>query len=408
MGPVDYQNAHTFQSFAGIMVRTNPATAGRLHAYYNQPPETRQAMRGNTNPSYEIRLNAFQNRKILPERGMKLDEIPDHRTVEIAMERGWLNYVRQPEPYDAELVREFYAAMIPGVFDEFFAVRVRGRTVRMSMDDICLHYGVQRPLNVGLSYGIQPIPGVAQTATHSPVIAGSLRRNNRIEWKPKQNEILKSELPASLGLWFTFLKANLTPSSHLTNVDSYCGRILYCIQHNLALDIGHIIQLWMVDAAAESSTGYLPFPCLITTFCRDAGIPVHATFPPQSIIDRHTYRAHLTAMHTLDAKRASEREEVDFPEDVDDVDADDVDYDPHAEAGGQQDLPSDIPGLAAWMNAEFASLRQEVRTGFADIRREMRGEPRPDDAGPSQGRQQRNTRGRQSGASSSRRRARDD
>ena len=99
------QNTHTFQSSAEIMVRTNPATAGRLHAYYNMPNENRQARRGTTNPNYQARLNAFQHRKILPERGMKLNEIPDHRTVEIAMERGWLNYVRQPKPYDAELVR---------------------------------------------------------------------------------------------------------------------------------------------------------------------------------------------------------------------------------------------------------------------------------------------------------------
>ena len=215
----------------------------------------------------------------------------------------------------------------------------------MSTDDICLHYEVQRPLNIGLSYGIQPIPGVAQNATHSPVIAGSLRRNNRTDRQPRHNEILKSELPASLGLWFTFIKANLTPSSHLANVDSYCGRILYCIQHNLALDIGHIIQLWMVDAAAETSPGTLPFPCLITSFCRDAGIAVHATFPLQSIIDRHTYQAHLTAMQTLDARRAAAEEQIDFEEDVDELDAEDIDYDPQADAGAQQQLPTDIAGL---------------------------------------------------------------
>ena len=233
-----------------------------------------------TNQNYETCLDNFQRRPILAERGIKLDEIQDHRTVEIAHERGWVNYVRQPEPYDVELVREFYVTMIPGAFDEFFTVRVRGRTVRMSMDDICLHYGVQRPLNVGLSYGIQPIPGVAQNVTHSPVIAGSLRRNNRSQWQPRHKEILKSELPASLGLWFTIMKASLTPSRHLTTVDSYCGRILYCIQHNLALDIGHIIQLWMIDAAADTSTGILLFPCLITSFCMDAGIAVQVTFPP--------------------------------------------------------------------------------------------------------------------------------
>ena len=180
-------------------------------------------MRGTTNQNYETRLDNFQRRLILAERGIKLDQIPDHRMVEIAMEIGWLNYVNQPEPYDAELVREFYAAMIPGVFDEFVTVRVRGRTVRMSLVDICLHYWVQISLNVGLSYGIQPIPGVAQNVTHSPVIAGSLRRNNRTEWQPRHNEILKSELLASLGLWFTFMKASLTPSRHLTTVDSHCG-----------------------------------------------------------------------------------------------------------------------------------------------------------------------------------------
>jgi len=131
------------------MVRTNPSTARRLFAYYNLPREDRQAMRGTTNPSYQTRLNAFQHRPILPERGMKLDEIQDHRTVEITQERGWVNFIRQPEPYDAELVREFYVVMIPGVFDEFFTVRVRGRIVRMSMDDICLHYGGAKTAQCG-------------------------------------------------------------------------------------------------------------------------------------------------------------------------------------------------------------------------------------------------------------------
>ena len=73
------------------MVRTNPATAGRLFAYYNLPREKRQALRRTTNQNYETRLDNFQRRPILAERGIKLDEIQDHRTVEIAHERGWVH-----------------------------------------------------------------------------------------------------------------------------------------------------------------------------------------------------------------------------------------------------------------------------------------------------------------------------
>ena len=84
------------------------------------------------------------------------------------------------------------------------------------------------------------------------------------------------------------------------------------------------------------------------------------------------------------------------------IDAEDIDYNPQADAGAQQQLPTDIAGLAALMNDGFTSLRHDMNEGFASIHREMRGEQLPDEAGPSHGRQRRNTRGRQSGTSSSR------
>ena len=100
-----------------------------------------------------------------------------------------MEYIKTPGPYDPTLVQEFYASMIPTIFNQFYTVVIRGVPVRFSMEDICSHFHMNRPNNLGMHYGVSPIPGVARSETHSPIIASSLRRNENPRWETVNAEL---------------------------------------------------------------------------------------------------------------------------------------------------------------------------------------------------------------------------
>lgn len=185
--------------------------------------------------------------------------------------RGWTEYIKITGSYDPLLDRTFYAAMILAIFNRYYTVVVRGVTVRMSMQDICDHYQVAHPADLGMTYEESLIPGVGQHETHSSIIASSLKRNGRGYEVQNDVEIRKGELHYDLALWMMFVKYSLKPSSHHTYADPHVACILYCIQHSLSLNIGHIIQLEIMDARAPRERGILPLPSCITHFCQAAG-----------------------------------------------------------------------------------------------------------------------------------------
>ncbi|KAJ9544697.1 hypothetical protein OSB04_024404 [Centaurea solstitialis] len=300
----------------------------------------------------------MQRRGVYPERSLNLDAIPLPALRATAEARGWMDLISQPGPYDPMLVREFYAAMIPPIFNRHSTVIVRGVTVQISVDDICQHFHLRRPNGVDITTGISPIPGVEPHDVYSHTISRSLRRNGEARWEIVNYEIKKSKLPYDLAMWMLFIKHSILPSLHHTNADAHVARVLYCIQHNLPLDIGHIIHLAILDVGGRQEQRILLFPSLITHFCERAGVPRIDRIEGEIPIGCHAYTRFLSA-----SGDAVVDEDVQIPEGnadvaVEDHDATDV---AHADPSDREDR-SDWPPYAV-------SLCREMLQGFASIRR---------------------------------------
>ncbi|KAJ9546931.1 hypothetical protein OSB04_019474 [Centaurea solstitialis] len=328
---VSSNGAIELQGKDGTMPRPRVTSVTRWGAFDNLTPAQKEAYRRQQNPDFDTRLEAMQRRGVYPERSLDLDAIPIPALRATAEARGWMDLISQLGPYDPLLVREFYAAMIPPVFNRYSTVIVRGVTVQISVDDICQHFHLHRPNGVDITTGISPIPGVEPHDVYSHTISRSLRRNG---------------------------VARILPSSHHTNADPHVARVLYCIQHNLPLDIGHIIHLAILDAGGRQEQRILPFPSLITHFCERAGVPRIDRVEGEIPIGRHAYTRFLSA-----SGDAVVEEDVQIPAGNADVAAEDHDAtdDAHADPSDREDR-SDWPPYAV-------SLRREMRQGFATIRR---------------------------------------
>ncbi|KAI3771177.1 hypothetical protein L6452_02336 [Arctium lappa] len=348
-------------------MRNNPEQTGKWGTYFLLPQHQRDRMSLAENTEFARRLATFrEERDIWSERGIKLESIPNDRVMLIAHQRGWIPFCRNLEPYDPSIVMEFYAAMIPPVFNEFHTVMVRGRQVTVTMDAICEYFGIDRPNHLGLRYGVSQIPNVADHETHSGIIASSLRMNGEADWRDRVEEIRKSELPLELAIWMLFLKTNLLPSQHNTYADPLVARVLYCIQHNLPLDVGHIVRLEMTDAGEDICKGVIPFPSLVTRMSRNAGVPIGETVSVTPPIDRRTYQYQVTAQRRYEQEQALEREDVQVPANADDEEAD-QDYDPDEVV-----LRGNPPAWARQISEQITGLRIEMRQEFRDLRSEIR------------------------------------
>ena len=330
-----------------------------------------------------------------------MEDIPIPAIAETARARGWRDYIKTPGPYDPTLVREFYASMIPAIFNQYYTVVVRGVPVRFSMDDICNHFHVARPNNLGMHYGVSPIPGVTRSETHSPIIASSLRRNGSPRWLTVVAELAKSEMPHDLAIWMLFIKHSMKPSTHHSYADPQVARVLYCIQHNLPLDIGHIIQLEMLDQGSPREQGILPFPSLITKFCLDAQVPRIDRLPAAPPLDKRTYRAVINAARKKDDQEALAGERMGITDYVDEDDADDVDCGPEEPSHPpHEEDRSDWPPWALSLDSRMGRIEHSVE----ELRQLLTNRQPPESGAGGTFSQPpgRRVRGRQAGPSSSR------
>ena len=353
--------------------------------------EKNQAAR-RVNPKHAERTNRIATKRCKPfaERGIILDNLPPHSIVpRIIEQQQWSHFIRVHPLYDEELVKEFYANMNPPVYNERYTVVVRGRTVRISPEDICAYHQTPRRPELGISYGLSPHQ--AFTENLSPMIAGSLRRTAQEGWVRGTREILKSDLHTDLAFLMLFVKSSLKPSSHNTTADPQVAQVLFSLQQGLPLDVGLIIWMELLDAGI-SLDGVLPFPCMITHFCQQAGIQVGPLTPPKKNFDRTHYDQQIQAAINLDRKREEERRdhersqyirelggEADYSEgeyeDPDFTIPDDQDYDEYQHTG---DTPPWARHMMQTMNQGFQSLNAQIsdladrmdRAGIPEVPRE--------------------------------------
>lgn len=73
---------------------------------------------------------------VIPERGLAPCEVHQPQLFQNIMQRGWSDFVKQPEPAVLSIVREFYANMVEGSSRSF----VRGRQVSFDYGTINRYY----------------------------------------------------------------------------------------------------------------------------------------------------------------------------------------------------------------------------------------------------------------------------
>ncbi|KAL5762929.1 hypothetical protein ACOSP7_019193 [Xanthoceras sorbifolium] len=113
-----------------------PARSERQQAKGNEEGEAIVAL----NRKFHKRLAKYSNLEILQERGIQLEELMDTVMPIVVRERSWGFFVQQLIPGSLKVDSEFYATMVPEVFENGGRVYVRGRQVHMIVKAINDYY----------------------------------------------------------------------------------------------------------------------------------------------------------------------------------------------------------------------------------------------------------------------------
>ncbi|KAI3759009.1 hypothetical protein L6452_06582 [Arctium lappa] len=250
------------------MVRSAHLTRDRYQIFDTLDESDRRALANAPNVHYPDRLAACANRGFVVERGIDLTRLDSTTIPDAIAHRHWARFTSTPGKYHAELVREFYAAMVPEVFNDSGVVWVRGRRVVLSSTAINEFLLTPTDPNAAYHEGFSINDGFYPELGE---MAAGLRHNGSNVWQPGTVELHHGELTPDMAFWTVFLKHNLIPSTHRTNVTIETAILLYAIQTGVHFDVGHFI-LGSILKCGTDYRSLLVFPCLITYFCRRAGI----------------------------------------------------------------------------------------------------------------------------------------
>lgn len=204
----------------------------------------------------------------LVERGINIDGLEETTIPATIAQRDWTVFTSTREPYHEGLVREFYASMVPEVFHNCGRVWVQGVQVEITSEGI--NNFLQTTINPRDAY-VDGFPISARFQPSLRLIAAGIRHNENDIWVPGTTELHHAELEPDMALWSVFIKHSLVPSTHRTVLTVENARILYAIMTDVHFDVGYFIFNNILKTGCDTRS-LLTFPCLITYFCKVAGI----------------------------------------------------------------------------------------------------------------------------------------
>lgn len=223
------------------------------------------------NEEYNQRLTRAMGRRFLTERGIDTRGMETTRIPGIIQARGWARYTQTPARFHPGLVREFYASMVPVVFEANGPVWVRNLPIFITAAEINEYLSTQPDQSWELDAG-WPIADVFDEEKEN--LAAELRRDNQQYREPNQVTIVTNDaLTPELAFWLIFVNHNLVPSTHRTSVTLDSAKILFALKNDLGFDVGTIIRSQILKTGSSARSN-LSFPCLITHFCRRAGVNI--------------------------------------------------------------------------------------------------------------------------------------
>ena len=261
----------------------------------------------------------------------------------------WFGFVRTPNVAALDLVREFYYAMVPHRFTQGNPLVVRGREVLITATRINDWFRTSQDL----SDYVDGIPNHDFFEPYNGYLAADLRMDENPMWNEYRSPLLLSELKLDAAFWMMFFDYSLTPKTHRSELSFDTARHLFCARNTLQMDIGQIIVQGIHKGS--KTKGPLPFPCLITHFCEEAGIEWNTDggnmINPTSDIGKKTYNelARRRRVRPIGANVLDDDDMGLHEEDLLDEDSDDIDYndpnlrgDPNAGGGNQNTTFDDM------------------------------------------------------------------
>lgn len=177
------------------------------------------------------------------------------------------------------MVREFFAAYGATLDatrtgpksqqDLLERVTVRGVSVDISAEAINRYY-------MGNAY--VPVDSAAYAEKHfdrenqRPWLAPIIARSTPVWLTLTSAPIFKRDLKLQAKFWWSMLICRIWPTKSDNALTIDRAVVLAAIMEKMHIDIGRLLAVDMKDRALQTATS-LPFPCLITALCNQAGVP---------------------------------------------------------------------------------------------------------------------------------------
>ena len=222
---------------------------------------------GKPNANYKKRLEVNFKREILMERGINMKELEDTFVMEEIGRLEWHTFITMRNQCNELMVREFYAAMIPSVFEQGGPVFVRGKNVYINPKDINDWLGTKSYPEFEDGY-----QNKNDYKMYNLNLAKVIQDNPSPRWH-KGKKLTQRQLGFRQHFWNIFFSYSLIPAKHRNSVSLEMAIILHCMSKKLKFDVGTLIHRRMVEIGKKKST-VLAFPCLITHFMEKAKLRV--------------------------------------------------------------------------------------------------------------------------------------
>ena len=237
----------------------------------NQDPPLPQVARHH---QYEDRLDYFQDRDMVAERGIALEELVNTPIPQMVERNRWQTFISSPPMFCRKVVEEFYSSLIPEDYQRHSTVLVRGVEVRIDIDDINRYFNTELPADQGIRNRIRN--GVTWNELYSTLnleLANQLVIHPMEFWVAPDHRMRHTNLILELGFWHVFLSYSLLPRKHRTSVSFVAATVLHCILRGELIDIGYLIKREiLVVGSIRVNNQAMIFPSLITAFCKEAGV----------------------------------------------------------------------------------------------------------------------------------------
>ncbi|KAK1560739.1 hypothetical protein Q3G72_030376 [Acer saccharum] len=219
---------------------------------------------------FKSRFGNFLRRPWIIERGIDVESLAQTPVPQMVTDRGWGGYVARPPRPNRGIVTEYYASAVPGRLLVGEPVLVQGVEVHITPAAINQYFDAPE---VAISNG-RGIEYIADLDPYRGRVAAGLRMDGQAEWGTLV-KLYQRDTHADVTFWNLFLTYSLMPSQHRSEIFYDQARVLLRLRSGGPINIGRVIFNAIQDASAHDDQSMV-FPCLITAFCRQAGIDVSA------------------------------------------------------------------------------------------------------------------------------------